>query len=117
MHDLGLSMDTDSRTPHGERGLKWQNTHGGQTRQSRSPHGERGLKYENFWAFLRENSSLPTRGAWIEIHSAMRLHGWPIRRSPHGERGLKYQIQINSGGINESLPTRGAWIEMYHPRW
>ena len=34
------------RSPHGERGLKYQRTAiAGEIRASRSPHGERGLKY------------------------------------------------------------------------
>ena len=34
---------------------------------SRSPHGERGLKSVWFSSKFRNNLSLPTRGAWIEI--------------------------------------------------
>ena len=34
---------------------------------SRSPHGERGLKFRRIKHFIPGNSSLPPRGAWIEI--------------------------------------------------
>ena len=103
---------TTSRSPHGERGLKFYSTgyllwH----RQGRSPHGERGLKYlvrrivgavcsrsphgERGLKLLFEgplvvgDASLPTRGAWIEISAPSPPGGSTRRRSPHGERGLK----------------------------
>ena len=58
-------------------------------RLGRSPHGERGLK-----SFYRDEekrlaSSLPSRGAWIEIIS-----------QPVSVKSLR------------SLPSRGAWIEI-----
>ena len=58
---------TNGRSPHGERGLKYQcleYVFG--DREGRSPHGERGLK-------------LVGRPA----------HDAGLSRSPHGERGLK----------------------------
>ena len=79
---------------------------------SRSPHGERGLKYIEIHGTNRIFSSLPTRGAWIEIelrHIAfVRFQG----RSPHGERGLKLMRQSAISTAIPSLPTRGAWIEI-----
>ena len=51
--------------------------------ESRSPHGERGLK------FLEDNGidiglvSLPTRGAWIEIFFACPLTVQPCHVAPH----------------------------------
>ena len=57
--------------------------------------------------------SLPTRGAWIEIGTAVqgKIAGRG-GRSPHGERGLKYlYLRIVTTRLT-SLPTRGAWIEM-----
>ena len=33
----------------------------------RSPHGERGLKFDEPMAELQATGSLPSRGAWIEI--------------------------------------------------
>ena len=78
-----------SRSPHGERGLKylWQRLL--RTNNRRSPHGERGLKFP-------------------------RLRILPIflGRSPHGERGLKSNILNALGPMLLSLPPRGAWIEI-----
>ena len=49
--------------------------------ESRSPHGERGLKFEEAQAQARLAWSLPPRGAWIEmvpsIISAVMLHVAP----------------------------------------
>ena len=56
------------RSPHGERGLKCgarASYHGGGP--SRSPHGERGLKFNFAYVSKSNSSSLPSRGAWIEI--------------------------------------------------
>ena len=36
-------------------------------RASRSPHGERGLKFRQRLVALEDALSLPARGAWIEI--------------------------------------------------
>ena len=82
-------------------------------RGSRSPHGERGLKYIvsrsacvlpyrslpsrgawieiTFSVILRATSSLslPSRGAWIEICGHYTINQEIKGRSPHGERGLK----------------------------
>ena len=55
----------------------------------RSPHGERGLKFDRACALDIRLSSLPTRGAWIEI-----------------------RIVPTYGVARPSLPTRGAWIEI-----
>ena len=56
---------------------------------SRSPCGERGLKWASTFENLQLNASLPVRGAWIEI--SRQPLGFPVRwrRSPCGERGLK----------------------------
>ena len=102
---------------------------------SRSPHGERGLKFKilTSWAGLLSRS-LPTRGAWIEIFTehgyviglmgrsphgerglkwgALSLVLYTLRRSPHGERGLKSYLMVLRLHQAKSLPTRGAWIEM-----
>ena len=64
---------------------------------SRSPHGERGLKYEIIESgAMVQDASLSSRRAWIEIEADCR---WIIRengRSPHGERGLK--LRLIAGG-------------------
>ena len=79
-----------SRSPHGERGLKFLLLVERDCRQlRRSPHGERGLKFTIVLCNSGLVMSLPTRGAWIEINIS---------------------ISINSDLL--SLPTRGAWIEI-----
>ena len=101
-----------SRSPHGERGLKYTIlVKGGVVEQSlsswrawieiptsvgactvlwcRSPHGERGLKYATRYA-------VPTSGS----------------RSPHGERGLKYDSHGAAQDHRRSLSSWRAWIEI-----
>ena len=51
---------------------------------SRSPHGERGLKFKHLFADAGGHGSLPTRGAWIEIakiydHSGQMVRSLPTR--------------------------------------
>ena len=83
---------------------------------SRSPHGERGLKYKIILLKDFLVASLPTRGAWIEIiPSAERATDY-YSRSPHGERGLKCIVTILTVFLAASLPTRGAWIEIVAPK-
>ena len=60
------------RSPHGERGLKYDEYDGSKKYISRSPHGERGLKFRTGVALPLLHRSLPSRGAWIEIY-------WPER--------------------------------------
>ena len=55
----------------------------------RSPCGERGLKWKPIGSRGRPASSLPVRGAWIEI--VIFAGTWRLRKS---------------------LPVRGAWIEI-----
>ena len=62
----------------------------------RSPHGERGLKFATYLAKANDASSLPTRGAWIEILPQRHRFSRTRRRSPHGERGLKFG-QLGAG--------------------
>ena len=63
-----MADDRRSRSPHGERGLKYEKGVPTRLTYGRSPHGERGLK-------------------WIVCDDVVS----DARRSPHGERGLKYQ--------------------------
>ena len=101
----------------------------------RSPHGERGLKFDEPMAELQATGSLPSRGTWIEIlclqQPAADVQSLPSRgawieisswsrtcssascRSPHGERGLKFQLGYPVRKLHMSLPSRGAWIEMF----
>ena len=102
---------------------------------SRSPSGERGLKFRGRHDATSVGASLPIRGAWIEIthrhrrcvdgegrspsgerglkfrrHDATRL---TPRRSPSGERGLKScLVHVPETERHVSLPIRGAWIEI-----
>ncbi len=55
------------RSPCGERGLKWQRVGVWQRMGRRSPCGERGLKWLPWLSAGRGQSSLPVRGAWVEI--------------------------------------------------
>ena len=67
----GTSLAGASRSPHGERGLKFLAGVRQSRVRSRSPHGERGLK----------SGYRDQRRRWRE------------RRSPHGERGLKFGFE------------------------
>ena len=69
---------------------------------------------KSFW-FMRFSflfTSLPVRGAWIEIALALVLDYLCRSRSPCGERGLKYKLTDTIKNIDKSLPVRGAWIEI-----
>src|SRR5579875_306997 len=57
--------------------------------------------------------SLPTRGAWIETIWLSRRGTGVCSRSPRGERGLKLCLSQPHPRRHESLPTRGAWIETF----
>ena len=65
-------------------------------------------------AWVDKMVSLPTRGAWIEIAVGGLIGIYTKRRSPHGERGLKFPMYSVPGAIGQSLPTRGAWIEILY---
>ena len=84
----------DSRSPYGERGLKYSNTCIVGHEVSRSPYGERGLKLERAAQDQTSDGSLSLRRAWIEITGWYRSlrRGWC--RSPYGERGLKYWVSL-----------------------
>ena len=107
----GVELQTNSRSPHGERGLKFKHRIVQGLAAGRSPHGERGLKFALFAQNGTIGASLSSRRAWIEIISGasgssmvrslssrrawIEIVGRPpdlqsdCRRSPHGERGLK----------------------------
>ena len=78
----------------------------------RSPRGERGLKFRHHLKGGAVVSSLPSRGAWIEIP--------PLRRTICGHlslpsRGAWIEIRRPAGrryAHPPSLPSRGAWIEI-----
>ena len=58
-------------------------------------------------------SSLPVRGAWVEIaYTGDNRNKW-FCRSPCGERGLKSKEKICKYCKRHlSLPVRGAWVEI-----
>ena len=78
-----------SRSPYGERGLKWRRRICGNGERCRSPYGERGLKCDYHW-----------------------LVAGDLRRSPYGERGLKLFVHLFDSLRRESLSLRRAWIEI-----
>ena len=122
------NVQLHSRSPHGERGLKWRGDPG------RSPHGERGLKYEiinrqrqgqlslssrRAWFVIicapspcRSKASLSSRRAWIEMPTAPAVRPRTSSRSPHGERGLKSEYVVVRDNTDPSLSSRRAWIEI-----
>ena len=101
---------------------------------SRSPHGERGLKYTILVKGGVVEQSLSSWRAWIEIcDSLRRAHVWKSLsswrawiemktgrmpptpatcRSPHGERGLKYDSHGAAQDHRRSLSSWRAWIEI-----
>ena len=84
-----LTTKRKSRSPHGERGLKYTCDDVISNRSGRSPHGERGLKFVFNSAFFIDYC-----------------------RSPHGERGLKFGDELHKIEGIKSLSSRRAWIEM-----
>ena len=100
----------------------------------RSPCGERGLKSICRISPPGNSTSLPVRGAWVEmcrsgwrsiairrrspcgergLKSAVAPSSAPNRRrSPCGERGLKLAVLMQLCGWAASLPVRGAWVEI-----
>ena len=102
-----------SRSPCGERGLKSSMNSILDLKRSRSPCGERGLKCKTvFSRGRRSKTSLPLRGAWIEISHSIGLISFLVSRSPCGERGLKCWHCASPTARGVSLPLRGAWIEI-----
>ena len=67
----GVAAIRDCRSPHGERGLKLPLVVKVlPLAPGRSPHGERGLKLGAVSSLVGQLTSLPSRGAWIEIELA-----------------------------------------------
>ena len=129
----GQSHQEVRRSPCGERGLKSSEVSAPGEHRRRSPCGERGLKSRAACTGRTSRTSLPVRGAWVEIANAGKvavLEG----RSPCGERGLKFlfralrRVHIGRSPCGErglkspscgvgacgsrSLPVRGAWVEI-----
>ena len=65
----------NSRSPHGERGLKFTfKTTISRYILRRSPHGERGLKLHQGLPLIETSLSLSSRRAWIEIRLEQKLN-------------------------------------------
>ena len=60
----------------------------------RSPCGERGLKFQALKCSEKSLTSLPVRGAWIEISMVTPAFSAAAGRSPCGERGLKLKGSV-----------------------
>ena len=86
------------------------------TLRSRSPCGERGLKYCSPLSVPATKTSLPVRGAWIEMDTAHASTRTVLPSLP--VRGAWIEISATSGAFSvvTSLPVRGAWIEMCRAR-
>ena len=66
----GASLNARRRSPRGERGLKFPvDFIRALPPLGRSPRGERGLKFIVSSLVCHHQRSLPSRGAWIEIHT------------------------------------------------
>ena len=61
-------------------------------------------------------TSLPVRGAWIEMLNWQTSGQKVDSRSPCGERGLKFEAVFVAIDPLTSLPVRGAWIEIWRER-
>ena len=103
----------DSRSPYGERGLKSVRRRGCTRCLRRSPYGERGLKLRTNHEYHHRESSLSLRRAWIEIIIVSPFADALRCRSPYGDRGLKCRHGELRRPIAESLSLRRAWIEIF----
>ena len=65
-----MQIKNPSRSPYGERGLKYEDDAQLLYPVSRSPYGERGLKLNAKTTCEMQRESLPVWGAWIEIMSS-----------------------------------------------
>ena len=76
---------------------------------SRSPRGERGLKYDEPCRLQPAPESLPTRGAWIEMHSC-RCKAPPSRSLP--TRGAWIEIMtVQSGNVSGSVAPHAGSVD------
>ena len=80
---------------------------------SRSPHGERGLKYQSPRVHKDNQESLSSRRAWIEIELMFRIYD-KLAESLSSRRAW---IEIDEHWVRfemmlKSLSSRRAWIEI-----
>ena len=105
---------TTSRSPQGERGLKFRFVLPFAPPFASLP--ARGARIEIGTCFLHVSAvcrSLPARGARIEMATHPSWHARTPRRSPQGERGLKSAYSSRHHSKPRSLPARGARIEIW----
>ena len=102
-----------SRSPYGERGLKFSS---GTTNHEKTL---KSLSLRRAWIEMTRSpstgsptSSLSLRRAWIEISMTTSSRESGTGRSPYGERGLKSVINEMTQQTNPSLSLRRAWIEI-----
>ena len=99
------------RTPHGVRGLKWQEMRIASKGVPSHPSRGAWIEMSNHASRSASSRSHPSRGAWIEIyrHEIRRRY---TCRTPHGVRGLKFEGLVLRHHREASHPSRGAWIEI-----
>ena len=77
----------------------------------RPPRGGRGLKSMPAGILAINLQSPPSRGAWIEILSFLRLSLWFSRRPPRGGRGLKYYLSQTPMSPKRRPPRGGRGLK------
>ena len=104
-------MAATSRSPPGERGLKFDSLLTDISEDSRSPPGERGLKWLTPSAIVPTTRRSPPGERGLKYFSD-RAETEMFGRSPPGERGLKCRWWYDWRHTRPSLPFRGARIEI-----
>ena len=102
----------DCRSPHGERGLKYQQQVQHLCNQRRSPHGERGLKFTGRIKMKKWLLSLSSRRAWIEIVDIEFDRKGKIVALLTESVDWNELAVIIGLWIAKSLSSRRAWIEI-----
>ena len=135
-----LRTQLGCRSPHGERGLKFQAVIGrGRSIVSLSSWRAWIEIAHRFDATCGQRVSLSSWRAWIEIPARACIRACTVCRSPHGERGLKFFIRqykkaptcrsphgerglkyllghVQLPALRRSLSSWRAWIEMTNHR-
>ena len=107
-----LDVHLCSRSPQGERGLKYVRACFAHGLNGRSPQGERGLKsIVHHLGGVKDKGRSPQGERGLKYIGRIGVEAG-LGRSPQGERGLKFQrfhAFLHGSG---SFPARGAWIEI-----
>ena len=56
--------------------------------------------------------SLPSRGAWIEMHHPAVDHARRLKSLPSRGAWIEMLLSLPVATVKKSLPSRGAWIEI-----